>query len=90
MARRCAVNDHPWPPDEEVPMSSTVVAWPRRRSRGGFRRALAAAWARWMEARQRRETMRYLAQMDDHMLSDLGVSRAQLFFEMDRPAGCRE
>jgi uncharacterized protein YjiS (DUF1127 family) len=71
-------------------MSSTVVAWPRRCSRSGFRRVLAAAWARWTEARQRRETMRYLSHMDDHMLSDLGVSRAQLFFEMDRPAGRRE
>jgi uncharacterized protein YjiS (DUF1127 family) len=71
-------------------MSSSVLAWPRRPARGAVRRTLATVWARWTEMRRRRETMRYLAEMDDHMLSDLGVSRAQLHFELDRPAGWRD
>ena len=75
---------------EEGEMSSGVVAWPRQPARGALRRTLATAWARWMQMRQRRETMRCLAEMDDHMLSDLGVSRAQLNFELDRPARGRD
>jgi uncharacterized protein YjiS (DUF1127 family) len=39
--------------------------------------------ARWQHARRLRETRRYLERMDDHMLSDLGVSRAQVFFEIE-------
>jgi uncharacterized protein YjiS (DUF1127 family) len=35
-------------------------------------------------ARKLRETRRQLATMDDRMLSDIGVSRAQIEFELDR------
>jgi uncharacterized protein YjiS (DUF1127 family) len=55
----------------------------------GFGRAAAALWARWQHARRLRETRLYLEQMDDHMLSDIGVSRAQVGFELDRAAGWR-
>lgn len=37
--------------------------------------------AKWRAARLRRATQRYLAEMDDHMLSDIGVSRAQALFD---------
>ena len=49
-----------------------------------FARAAAALFAAWRRARQRAATRRYLTEMDEHMLQDLGVSRAQASFELDR------
>ena len=67
-------------------MSTTLShALPFGRFGDGFGRAAAALVARVRHARQVAETRRYLEQMDDHMLSDLGVSRAQAAFELDHP-----
>ena len=49
----------------------------------GIGHAAQALRAHWEQARKLRETRRYLEQMDDHMLSDLGVSRAQAHFELE-------
>jgi len=51
----------------------------------GFRHAAAALLAGLEQAYKLRQTRRYLAEMDDHMLSDIGVSRAQVLFEVDHP-----
>ena len=53
----------------------------------GIGRAAALLVTRWQQARRLRETRRYLEQMDDHMLQDLGVSRSQALFELDRGQG---
>ena len=53
----------------------------------GLRRWAAAVSARWRRARQRRETRRYIMAMEPHMLADIGVSRAQALFEIDRDSG---
>jgi uncharacterized protein YjiS (DUF1127 family) len=53
------------------------------RSGTGIGHAVQTLAARWRHARQVAEARRYLAQMDDHMLQDLGVSRAQALFEVD-------
>jgi uncharacterized protein YjiS (DUF1127 family) len=50
---------------------------------GGLGQVAATLLARWQHARKLAETRRYLAAMDDHMLADLGVSRAQAAFELD-------
>lgn len=55
----------------------------RRRSLG-LGHAAATLLARWQAARLRRETRRYIMEMDDHMLADIGVSRAQALFEIGR------
>ena len=75
-------------------MNTISVAQPLFRSeirRAGsvFGRAVAAVWARWRMAARERATRRYLEEMDDHMLNDLGVSRAQVLFEFDRGDGYR-
>ncbi len=49
----------------------------------GLRHAAGALFAQWQHARKVRQTQKYLAEMDDHMLADLGVSRAQAMFEAD-------
>lgn len=41
-------------------------------------------WARWRRAWRARQFRRSLLEMDDRMLSDIGVSRAQALFELDR------
>ena len=63
----------------------TTITLPRSATRAslGLGRAIATLWARWQYQRRLRETRRYLEQMDDRMLQDLGVSRAQAFFELD-------
>jgi uncharacterized protein YjiS (DUF1127 family) len=53
----------------------------------GLRHTAGVLFAQWQYARKMRETQRYLSQMDDHMLADLGVSRAQAAFEADRTSG---
>jgi uncharacterized protein YjiS (DUF1127 family) len=50
----------------------------------GIGHAASALLAQWQHARKVRQTQKYLAEMDDHMLADLGVSRAQAGFEADR------
>jgi uncharacterized protein YjiS (DUF1127 family) len=64
-------------------MTTIEVSLPRPRvlSLGSL---LSATWARMREARRLRETRRYIQEMDGHMLSDIGVSRAQALFEIDR------
>lgn len=58
----------------------------RRQRRGAGWRILLAAWAaRWQQARRVRQARRYILEMDERMLSDIGVSRAQALFEIDRP-----
>jgi len=59
------------------------VVWRRPR----MRTFVAALADRWERARRLRETRRYIQQMDDHMLSDIGISRAQALFEIDRLVG---
>lgn len=49
----------------------------RGRSPGRFWAALRQAW-------QVRQTRRQLAEMDDHMLADLGISRAEAYEEARR------
>ena len=51
-------------------------------------RRLVASWAArgaqaWRRARLRRQTRRYIMMMDERTLSDIGVSRAQVLFEID-------
>ena len=53
---------------------------------GELARAAAAVWARWQHRRKTRETRRYLAEMGEHMLHDIGVSRAQALFDLERRA----
>jgi uncharacterized protein YjiS (DUF1127 family) len=48
------------------------------------RRWAKAVAGRWQQARQRRATRRYIMAMDEHMLADLGVSRAQALFEIEQ------
>ena len=67
-------------------MTSISLVLPvRRRWEWGLRRFTITLAARWHAARQRRETRRYIMGMDEHMLADIGVSRAQALFEIDRP-----
>jgi uncharacterized protein YjiS (DUF1127 family) len=64
-------------------MTSIGLSLPALRFGTGLGHALQTLVARWQEARARAETRRYLSEMDDHMLQDLGVSRAQALFEVD-------
>jgi uncharacterized protein YjiS (DUF1127 family) len=68
-------------------MSTLTLTLPLTRFGHGFGRALSALAARAVYLRKLHETRRYVAQMDDHMLSDIGVSRAQVNFELDRARG---
>ena len=66
-------------------MTSIGLVLPvRRRREWGLRRFATAMLTRWQKARLRRETRRYILAMDEHMLADIGVSRAQALFEVDR------
>jgi uncharacterized protein YjiS (DUF1127 family) len=72
---------------QEVSMSAShfVAAPARRASAGGLfgsvmrqvRNGVALAW-------RKRKTRRMLADMDERMLADLGISRAQASFEASR------
>ncbi len=73
-------------------MTSNVLALPvlrqaNGRPRSGLRNMVAALRERWVRARRLRETRRYVLGMDQHMLADIGVSRAQALFELDRASG---
>lgn len=65
-------------------MSTLSLTLPFDRFGTGLGHAARSLVARWRHARRIAETRRYLSQMDDHMLADLGVSRAQASFELDR------
>ena len=45
-----------------------------------------SAWARLVQAVRAHHTRRLLAEMDDRMLADIGVNRAQAQTEASRPA----
>jgi uncharacterized protein YjiS (DUF1127 family) len=68
-------------------MSTLTLSLPFARFGTGLGHAVQTLRARFEHARKLRQTRRYLEQMDDHMLSDLGVSRAQASFELERSRG---
>ena len=70
-------------------MNTLTLTFPFSRFGEGIAHAAAGLVARWRHARRIAQTRRYLAQMDDHMLADLGVSRAQAAFELDQAAQWR-
>lgn len=38
------------------------------------------------KAGQRREQLRHLARLDDHLLNDIGITRADVLKQMEKPA----
>lgn len=54
---------------------------PRRSGRAILRQA----WAMLMEMRRARRTRRLLAEMDDRLLSDIGIGRGEALMEASRP-----
>jgi uncharacterized protein YjiS (DUF1127 family) len=52
---------------------------------GGIGSRLARAWHAWRMSRRVADAGRYLTEMDDHMLHDIGISRAQASFMASRP-----
>lgn len=64
-------------------MNTIALTLPVTRASHGATRAVKSLAARLRHQWKLRETRRYLSQMDDHMLQDLGVSRAQALFELD-------
>jgi uncharacterized protein YjiS (DUF1127 family) len=64
-------------------MSTIGLALPFARAGAGLQHALAEIAARWQEARRLRQTRRYVMDMDERTLADIGVSRAQALFEID-------
>ena len=63
-------------------MSGTVIFRPVPRRR---RRVAAAGWLGWLAAMLRGiETRRHLAQMDERMLKDIGLTRADAVEEAGR------
>ncbi|HET9019261.1 MAG TPA: DUF1127 domain-containing protein [Acetobacteraceae bacterium] len=65
-------------------MTGIGLALPALRQRGGLRHVLARLVEGWQHRRRLRQTRRYILEMDEHMLSDIGISRAQALFEIDR------
>ncbi len=56
-----------------------------RRTRGARPDGVVLTWASWMrEALRTIGTRRHLAQMDDRMLKDIGVTRAEALNEAER------
>ena len=53
---------------------------PRRSGRAVLRQA----WATFMDMRRARRTRRLLAEMDDRMLSDIGIGRGDALMEASR------
>lgn len=39
----------------------------------------------WIAARRRRETLEYFTTLDDHILKDIGLSRAAIYKELNKP-----
>ena len=40
---------------------------------------------KWVAARRRRETLEYFTTLDDHILKDIGLSRAAIYKELNKP-----
>jgi len=70
-------------------MTSIGLTLPRVHVGVGLGRAVHTLLARWHHARQLAEMRRHIAEMDDHMLQDLGVSRAQAYFEVEEASRWR-
>lgn len=64
-------------------MKTIALEMPVARPRDVGQGLAGTLLARWRAAWQARAMRRYLSEMDDHMLSDIGVSRAQALFELD-------
>jgi uncharacterized protein YjiS (DUF1127 family) len=62
-------------------LSGMAASCTQRRGLGGTLSMLAARWHRTAMLRRAR---RQVAEIDDDMLADIGVSRAQAMFEIDR------
>ncbi len=66
-------------------MSNTLsLGLPFARVGAGLGHSAATLLAHWRNVRKLRETQHQLARLDDRMLSDIGVSRAQAEFEIVR------
>lgn len=70
-------------------MTSIGLALPGRRRGNGVWRWVVLLAQGWQRARRLRATRHYVMEMDAHMLADIGVSRAQALFEIDRALGRR-
>ncbi len=68
-------------------MNTLSPTLPVSRFGAGLGHAARVLLARWRHARQVRRTRRYLMEMDEHALQDIGVSRAQAMFELERALG---
>ena len=64
-------------------MNTIILSRPGTRVGVHLQRAAASLLAGWRYRRQMAATRRYLADMDEHMLQDLGVSRAQAAFDLE-------
>ncbi len=64
-------------------MSQSISRIPSIPARLRPRDWLVQAWRHLVAARQEAAMRQVLAELDDHMLSDLGISRAQARFEAD-------
>ncbi len=61
-------------------MTTQVHLVPRRSGRAAWRQA----WATLMEMRRAHRTRRLLAEMDDRLLSDIGIGRGDALMEASR------
>lgn len=68
-------------------MNAVALARPVSAVSIGLGHAVAAVWKRLQHQRRLRETRRYLEEMDEHMLQDIGVSRAQALFDLTHRPG---
>lgn len=66
-------------------MSDGSIPLIRLRSAAGLKFLLGDAWRTVCAMRQARQTRRQLAEMDDRMLADLGISRGDARMEASRP-----
>jgi uncharacterized protein YjiS (DUF1127 family) len=60
------------------------AAFPRL-ARPGVLARVAQAWSNWRQTHRAAAAGQYLVELDDHMLQDLGISRAQAAFMASRP-----
>ena len=65
-------------------MTTLTLSLPLGRFGTGFGKAVSATLAHWRHLRMLARTRRIVADMDEHMVADIGVSRAQITFELDR------
>jgi uncharacterized protein YjiS (DUF1127 family) len=61
-----------------------TISMHRPHEKWGLGGVLSMLAARWNRVAMLRRARRQVAEMDDHMLADIGVSRAQAIFEIDR------